>query len=390
MKNTLCLISIFCLLIFGAQAQTIGVDNGGDGTWDDTNTYTSANIPDLVTENVAFSNNVGQVEIESGQSYTTGQIATGNGNTILVNGSLDVGDGSNPKNYVSGNSGTLTVNGTVVIWGNLNVQNNYILNVTGTLIIMGSVVMNNGGLLTINGDVDIKGDFTGGTNTNINVNGTLNVDGNIDTDNGSTLTGTGSVTSGSCSGDPDVCNDSQLPIALIAFKALDNGNNIIVVWSTATEENNDYFTIERSTDGLNYHLIATISGAGNSTEELEYSFTDRNPLFGKSYYRLKQTDFDGTSETFPPVSIDFTSLSEGELNFTNPVHPGDEVTVYTNTDEREELKLAVFDMTGQKIVDEKFTGVSYSFELSADVKPGIYYIKLSTTNSEKTGRLVVQ
>lgn len=89
----------------------------------------------------------------------------------------------------------------------------------------------------------------------------------------------------------------SLPIELISFtgKAGKDGNHL--EWTTASEINNDYFTLETSPDGINFNAIATIPGAGNSNQILNYSFFDNENLAIESgdviYYRLKQTDFDG-------------------------------------------------------------------------------------------------
>ncbi len=84
-----------------------------------------------------------------------------------------------------------------------------------------------------------------------------------------------------------------LGIELSEFKATIEGNKVALTWATASETNNDYFTIERSIDGIKWDELAKIDGAGNSITTLHYSNIDRNPYEGISYYRLKQTDFDG-------------------------------------------------------------------------------------------------
>src|ERR1051326_888140 len=86
---------------------------------------------------------------------------------------------------------------------------------------------------------------------------------------------------------------SNLPIELTSFTAspLPDGN--LLKWTTATETNNDYFTVERSADATNFTQIATEKGAGNSDHVLQYSASDDEPLNGMNYYRLRQTDYDG-------------------------------------------------------------------------------------------------
>src|SRR5690606_34740978 len=89
---------------------------------------------------------------------------------------------------------------------------------------------------------------------------------------------------------------SPLPIELISFSLNSiNTREVELKWVTATEKDNDYFSVERSQTGQDWEVITYISGAGTSSEMREYSIIDVNTLSGVSYYRLKQTDYDGTS-----------------------------------------------------------------------------------------------
>jgi len=100
---------------------------------------------------------------------------------------------------------------------------------------------------------------------------------------------------------------TSLPIELMEFNGKENGVNNLLYWNTASEQNNNYFTLERTADGENWINVATINGAGNSQEVLSYSYLDSDYERGKvNYYRLSQTDFDGNSETFNIISIDNT------------------------------------------------------------------------------------
>ncbi len=86
---------------------------------------------------------------------------------------------------------------------------------------------------------------------------------------------------------------NPLPIELLSFSAKTSGDEVIIEWATGVEVNNQLFTIERSSDGIHFSEVLSIAGAGNSTGTLYYSAEDKQPLPGVSYYRLKQTDFDG-------------------------------------------------------------------------------------------------
>jgi len=84
-----------------------------------------------------------------------------------------------------------------------------------------------------------------------------------------------------------------LPIELIHFNAQIINDNTVINWATASENNNDYFVLEKSADGINFFPITTINGSGNSTQQINYSHVDSDVSTGISYYRLKQFDFDG-------------------------------------------------------------------------------------------------
>lgn len=94
-----------------------------------------------------------------------------------------------------------------------------------------------------------------------------------------------------------------LPIELAELAASYNGKNVVVEWSTASEQNNDYFTIQRTHDGRDFEDIGKVSGAGNSSTLQQYSFNDPFPYRGTSYYRIKQTDYNGEFEYSNVVSV---------------------------------------------------------------------------------------
>jgi hypothetical protein len=112
--------------------------------------------------------------------------------------------------------------------------------------------------------------------------------------------------------------NNPLPVNLLSFDAelvSDLNESVNLTWSTATEQNNDFFTISRSIDGVYWENIASISGSGNSNSQLNYGYIDRMlPLLKNNtqtiYYRLSQTDFDGEREFFDPIAISRMSSLE--------------------------------------------------------------------------------
>ena len=108
-----------------------------------------------------------------------------------------------------------------------------------------------------------------------------------------------------------------LPISLLSFTAQPEEDKIILRWSTSSEINNDYFTIEKSTNTVNWSIVKKIKGAGNTSVLTAYELSDENPLPGISYYRLKQTDYDGTS-WYSAVIVAKMNKAEKINVFPNP------------------------------------------------------------------------
>lgn len=100
---------------------------------------------------------------------------------------------------------------------------------------------------------------------------------------------------------------SQLAVLLIEFKAKQNGRDINLFWSTSSEENNDYFTIERSSENSSWKQIALIDGEGTTSQSQFYTYQDTPDKDGIYYYRLYQTDLDGTREMLGEVSVNYMS-----------------------------------------------------------------------------------
>jgi hypothetical protein len=96
---------------------------------------------------------------------------------------------------------------------------------------------------------------------------------------------------------------TALPIDLIYFNGELIDNYVRLDWAVASQVNNDYYTIEKSTDNYNWVEIAIVDGDGNSNQETHYSIYDEKPNIGNNYYRLKQTDYDGLFKIFQPIVV---------------------------------------------------------------------------------------
>ncbi len=142
----------------------------------------------------------------------------------------------------------------------------------------------------------------------------------------------------------------SLPVSLISFDANQNEQNVNLEWKTATEINNDYFTLEKSSDGINFALLDTINGSGTSSTLLSYYFLDGNPLPGVSYYRLKQTDFNGQTNILKTVSVNFEGL---EIISTYPNPADNNVKFLVNTSEDLFATFSIYDINGSVVKSER-------------------------------------
>jgi len=98
------------------------------------------------------------------------------------------------------------------------------------------------------------------------------------------------------------CNPA-LPIELLSFDGSKKDDYNLLKWTTASENKNDYFTIERSEDGENWEILDVIKGSGNSTSSINYNLIDDSFRNVINYYRLKQTDYDGKYELFEKIVV---------------------------------------------------------------------------------------
>jgi Secretion system C-terminal sorting domain len=148
---------------------------------------------------------------------------------------------------------------------------------------------------------------------------------------------------------------TPLPITLTSFAGkCKTDNTILLEWATASEINNDYFTLERSNNAIDYVEIAKINGAGNSNTTLIYHSIDFNPLGGTNYYRLKQTDFNGEFEYFNIVAVENCAIKTDEISiYPNPVTNNLQLTISSVNDANASIK--IYDLLGNIVQQETLT-----------------------------------
>jgi hypothetical protein len=139
-----------------------------------------------------------------------------------------------------------------------------------------------------------------------------------------------------------------LPIQLVSFEAGVEGNFVQLLWATASELNNNFFTIDRSSDGQHFESIGKVDGAGTTSLRRNYSFLDKNPYQGRSYYQLRQTDFDGHNSYSWIVAVNIHSDLFGLVSlYPNPVGGNQVVVIKYLASQEGPLSLSLVDITGK-------------------------------------------
>lgn len=177
-----------------------------------------------------------------------------------------------------------------------------------------------------------------------------------------------------------VKNVNPLPVELLSFAAGCESQEVLAEWATASEINNNYFTVERSGDALNYSAAGRVKGAGNSSAINHYSFTDAEPLSGTSYYRLKQTDYDGKYKYYGPIAVSCASPGEWQLLLQNVPLAGELLgTLYAPEDGQ--VQLAIYDLQGRAVAVTQRQVVNGSNPLRVDlssISSGLYFVSISS------------
>ena len=176
---------------------------------------------------------------------------------------------------------------------------------------------------------------------------------------------------------------TALPIRLFRFDGQATANGTLLTWQTLLEENNDFFTIERADNSLDFETIGTVKGAGNSAQLTSYEFFDDNPLLGPNFYRLKQTDFDGNFTYSNVIFIDYQPEGEAQISiFPNPAYQEEGISLSVKGLQNQDLDVVITDVLGKTVYEGQFnTQFSQKFALKPQLLPGLYI--LSVTNSRK-------
>ena len=170
--------------------------------------------------------------------------------------------------------------------------------------------------------------------------------------------------------------NDPLPVEFAFFAAEAIDGNTLLNWSTVIEENNDYFTIERSANGIDsWEEIGTIRGAGNSSDVINYNFIDYTSMNGTSYYRVKQTDFDG--------QYAYSEIAASTLeNTVSKVYPNPASSILNITGDAIELNdIKIFNTRGEEVNITNIDTLDPSHKKIdvSNLNSGMYFVLTTST-----------
>jgi len=190
--------------------------------------------------------------------------------------------------------------------------------------------------------------------------------------------------------------NNTFPVELISNYVTCLGNAVQMSWTTASETNNDYFSIDKTKDLSNWYDVGTVSGSGTTNTVHLYNLTDNTPFSGKSYYRLKQVDFDGASKTYDPVSTECIDVEANTFEIINivPNESHDGLAITYNVPEVGKVDLYVIDNLGQRLTNTRNNSTKglnmVTMSLRHPLAIGIYMIAIECNEKVFTQKVFIK
>lgn len=179
-----------------------------------------------------------------------------------------------------------------------------------------------------------------------------------------------------------ICNYSNpLPVELIDFTGTQQNGTIQLSFVTASETNNDYFTIEKTTNGVDWEVLEKIQGNGTTDKTSYYNAIDRNPESNKVYYRLSQTDMDGKINIYKIIAVNYNSISDAQYSmFPNPTPNGDLKIIFESTSNSPVL-CKVYDILGKEVNTYYFLNSNQLETISLPEENTAYIVEMIQENN---------
>jgi len=189
-----------------------------------------------------------------------------------------------------------------------------------------------------------------------------------------------------CKSRVQVDRTCALPVELLSFEGNYTQEGVTLHWITVMEMNNNYFLVQRSTDGVNYSTIGKVKGAGTTYNPSSYTLTDADAPDGIVYYRLLQYDFDGTEKISAIVKV--ASRFSETLELTAYPNPFTQASMVTVKGKESLVQLKVMDLNGKVLIEDKYFKTNQATEIGADLASGVYIIQATGVAETKNFKLI--
>ncbi len=187
-----------------------------------------------------------------------------------------------------------------------------------------------------------------------------------------------------CSQRVQVDRSCTLPVRMLAFTGEENNGAVFLNWATLQEVNNDYFEIQRSSDGIHFGSIGKVKGYGNSEALINYAHVDQNPVSGISYYRLKQVDYDGTASYTGSIKI---YTDNGNAPFVVSPNPSAGAFNISFSD-LSGGELILFDVLGKVVLTQSIEAGTENVLIGEQLVSGAYLLKISGVSGSSTQLII--
>ena len=183
---------------------------------------------------------------------------------------------------------------------------------------------------------------------------------------------------------------SPLAVSGITFNAVRQGQNVLLTWSTLSEQNSAYYDVERSYDGIGFNKIGQVPAAGNSSNLMNYRFTELDAAKLMIFYRLKMVDVDA-GYRFSPVRVVPKLDRSSKIFLVYPNPAGSNINIVLNDAATENLQLQIINPIGQLVrVIEVLKGTQFIKLDVSELPKGIYVIKLTGRETADVNKLVIR
>lgn len=352
----------------------------------------------------------GDLDLSTGANYivgSSGSITDVTGGTaynidLRGNANLTIGGNISIEGYVDAVNGaniTILAGDTLFVGGDFEMRNTTTITIedNAALIVYGNMTLSNSNGTVVNGNIVVYGNLETRNTASVTGTGNVEVTGTITTNNSSTVFGsTGNCSPGPC----ELGSGEGLPISLVSFEgAFIQEGTVQLEWVTETELNNDFFTIYYSYDGQEFFLGETVYGAGNSNKTLKYAITIKDLKSETIYFKLMQTDFDGSFEMFNPIVVkNELSFELNELGISVYPNPGNgnSINIDLSSLKSGDYQVLILNELGQVVKNNSLNVDAFNNNSAVELlegtqlNPGLYFIQVAGVDFQESLKYIVQ